>query len=56
MARAGLITDVDLWFGFLEARNKSSHTYNEDIAKEVLESARSFLMEAQKLIVDLKKI
>jgi nucleotidyltransferase substrate binding protein (TIGR01987 family) len=32
---AGLVNDVEAWFGYLRARNLTSHTYNEDTAKEV---------------------
>ncbi len=35
MARNNLISDTTSWFDFLVARNKTSHTYDEDIAKEV---------------------
>ena len=32
---AGLIDDVEAWFGYLRARNLTSHTYNEATAREV---------------------
>lgn len=49
MARNNLIADPVLWFEFVEARNNSSHTYDETIAKEVLAMVRKFLPEGQKL-------
>lgn len=35
MARNDLIDDTQEWFDLLVARNKTSHTYDENIAKEV---------------------
>ncbi|MCB9073351.1 MAG: nucleotidyltransferase substrate binding protein [Bdellovibrionaceae bacterium] len=49
MAQGGLVDDVDLWFCFVDARNKSSHTYDEEIAKEVLSSVIQFLPEGERL-------
>lgn len=54
MARSGLIADFQMWFNFLEARNKSSHTYNEDVALAVFKSACEFLEPSQKLLETLK--
>jgi len=54
MAQNGLIQSPDLWFAFIEARNKSSHTYDEDLAKEVLKSVKEFLPEGKKLLEVLK--
>ncbi len=50
LAKAGLIADVDLWFDFIEARNKSSHAYDEKVAEEVLEAARKFLPAGEELL------
>lgn len=49
MAAQGLIADIDLWFDFVEARNKSSHTYKEEIAAEVFSVARRFVPEGEAL-------
>jgi nucleotidyltransferase substrate binding protein (TIGR01987 family) len=35
MAQNHLIDDPKIWFDFLQARYKTSHTYDEDVAKEV---------------------
>ena len=48
--------DADPWFKALEARNNSSHTYNEDLAKEVYEIAKFFPPKVQELLAGLKKI
>jgi nucleotidyltransferase substrate binding protein (TIGR01987 family) len=55
MAQNGLITNVDRWFEFLEARNKSSHTYDDKVAEEVFTSARQFVVEGEALAVVLSK-
>ncbi|MBE0618054.1 MAG: nucleotidyltransferase substrate binding protein [Proteobacteria bacterium] len=37
-----LIEDADAWFEMLEARNRTSHTYDAATAEEVYESAARF--------------
>ena len=34
----GLITDGDGWMEMINSRNMSSHTYNEDISKEIVKN------------------
>lgn len=34
----GLIDDGEGWMEMIKSRNKSSHTYNEDIAKEIVKN------------------
>lgn len=53
-AKNGLIADVDAWWTFNEARNKSSHTYQESVAIEVCGAAQAFLPACQALINALK--
>lgn len=55
MAQNHLITDPNQWFDFIEARNKSSHTYDEKIAKEVYKSAELFGDEGKNLLKKLKQ-
>lgn len=38
----GLINDLDAWFEFLEARNASTHIYNEAQARDVFLIAQRF--------------
>lgn len=54
-ARYGLINDVKPWFAATEARNQTSHTYDEVIADQVYESAVAFLPHAQYLLQQLIK-
>ncbi len=56
MARNGLIKDPSLWITFIDARNKTSHSYDENIAKEVFASINLFLPELIKLIPELEKL
>lgn len=37
----GLITDGDGWMEMIKSRNQSSHTYNEEIAEEIIENILS---------------
>ena len=53
MASQGWIPDPQAWFGYLEARNLSSHTYREDLAEKVYSVAKEFLPDGQAV---LKKI
>ena len=54
MAQSGLISEVDPWFSALEARNLSSHTYDQELAEKVYDSASKFLSIAKSLLTQLK--
>lgn len=54
-ARTGLLADPIPWFGFGEARNLTSHTYNEAHAEGSLNAARQFLPYAQDLLRRLEE-
>lgn len=56
MAQNGLITDVQLWFDFLQARNKTSHSYDEEIAMSVFAEVEKIIPELDILIPKLQKI
>lgn len=55
MARNNLIHNPELWLQFIEARNDTSHSYDEDIAEKVFKSIESFYPEVLKLVDNLKK-
>jgi nucleotidyltransferase substrate binding protein (TIGR01987 family) len=55
MAQNNLIDNPDLWFDFLIARNKTSHTYVEDIANQVFSEVKKLLPELDTLIQKLEK-
>lgn len=50
----GLIENVDQWWNFHEARNKTSHVYLEQVAKDVALVASSFIAPCGELIATLK--
>jgi nucleotidyltransferase substrate binding protein (TIGR01987 family) len=52
----GLIKDANEWFAFLEARNLSTHIYNQDEAKRVFKAAQDFLPKADSLLKKLKAL
>ena len=41
-ARMKLIDDLDAWFKYLDARNRTSHTYKEQTAKKIYQEIKSF--------------
>ncbi|MHB1460911.1 MAG: nucleotidyltransferase substrate binding protein [Armatimonadota bacterium] len=45
-----LIDDVDRWMDYHQDRNLTSHTYNEDIAQQVYESAVQFVTDTEQLL------
>jgi nucleotidyltransferase substrate binding protein (TIGR01987 family) len=55
MAQAGVILDPELWFGLLEARNLTSHSYNEEIAERIYQVASGAMPEFQSLLKALKR-
>ncbi len=50
MARNGFIENINLWFEFVDARNNSSHSYDEKTAISVFQVAQKLPLEAHKLI------
>jgi len=32
----GIITDGDVWMNMIKSRNQTSHTYNEDVANQII--------------------
>jgi len=54
-ARYGLISDPVPWFGFGNARNLTSHTYDETQAISVYETVERFLPHAMELLERLKE-
>jgi nucleotidyltransferase substrate binding protein (TIGR01987 family) len=56
--RAGqynLINNVEKWFVYHEARNKTSHIYDEEVADAICKIAIEFGNDAQRLIQNLEK-
>ena len=55
-ALEGLIPDAEIWFEFAKKRNKTSHTYDGEIAEEILGSLPNFLHHLDLLINKLKEL
>lgn len=55
MARNNLINNPEIWLGYIDSRNETSHAYDEDVAKKVYAQIESFLPEAEKLLTTLNK-
>ena len=53
-AESLIITDVDRWMEYHEARNRTSHTYDEDTAQSVFEEATEFFHDAKRLLRTLE--
>ena len=49
------ITDVDRWMEYHEARNQTSHTYNEETAQGVFGEATEFVHDAEQLLKILEE-
>ncbi|MFA5866019.1 MAG: nucleotidyltransferase substrate binding protein [Phycisphaerae bacterium] len=54
-ARYGLIKEPLPWFSYGDARNLTSHTYNEEKAEAVFESAKNFVPDARFLLERLEE-
>ena len=49
-----LIGDVDRWMVYHDARNETAHTYDENTAEDVFETAQKFLADARGLLEALE--
>ncbi len=50
-----VLNTVKAWMDYHQARNRTSHTYDQDVADEVLETARKFLPEARALLEAIER-
>lgn len=53
-AKFGLIADAEAWMGHLAARNRTSHTYDSEIAEQVFVHIPLFLPDARDLLQRLR--
>lgn len=54
-ARLGLIDDPVVWFGFLESRNETSHTYKREVAERVHAQAFQFVIQVRLFVERLEE-
>ncbi len=55
-ALEGLIADPEVWFGFIDVRNETVHTYRRALAEQIFGRLPAFDSEMLKLIAELKKL
>lgn len=53
-AESQLITDMDNWIEYRDARNETAHTYDNDKADDVFEVALNFAKDAKALLSTLE--
>lgn len=56
MAQQGVISDPQVWFDYLQARNLSSHTYQEELAEQVYQTAQKSLQDFKDLAEKLRSL
>ncbi len=55
--KRGLITQGEVWMDMIESRTKSSHTYNEVLAKQIADAVRNrYFQQFQNLQSALEKM
>jgi nucleotidyltransferase substrate binding protein (TIGR01987 family) len=55
-AREGLILDPQLWFSFVEDRNRTSHTYEEDASELVYGHLEVFIPEMERILQVIREL
>ena len=51
----GLIHDAEKWFEYLNARNRTSHTYDENLADSVFKTAKDFYYDFKCFLDEMEK-
>jgi nucleotidyltransferase substrate binding protein (TIGR01987 family) len=54
-AERGLVAAVEPWLEYRHQRNMTAHVYDEEKARRVYESARSFLGDAKALLAEVDR-
>ena len=55
-AKAGLILDPKAWFEYSDNRNLTVHTYNENVASNIVEIFEKFSFSVAELISNFEKL
>jgi nucleotidyltransferase substrate binding protein (TIGR01987 family) len=50
----GLVKDVEAWFSYRKLRGTTSHTYDQDKARQVYDGIPRFLQDAQQVLAALE--
>jgi nucleotidyltransferase substrate binding protein (TIGR01987 family) len=56
MGRANLIENVSEWLEYIEARNNTSHSYDENVAAKVFAAIQKFVPDAEILLKNLQAL
>jgi nucleotidyltransferase substrate binding protein (TIGR01987 family) len=51
----GLIENEDIWINIIQDRNLTTHTYQEEIAKEIYLKIKEYVYHFEKLLINMKK-
>jgi len=51
----GLIENEDIWINIIQDRNLTTHTYQEEIAKEIYLKIKEYVCHFEKLLINMKK-
>ena len=51
----GLIENEDIWINIIQDRNLTTHTYQEEIAKEIYFKIKEYVYHFEKLLISMKK-
>ena len=51
----GLIKDIQIWFAYIDARNRTSYTYNQKTADQVFNDIQNFAQDATDLLKNLNE-
>lgn len=55
-AQINLVADPSAWLDYVEHRNRTTHTYDEDVADQVYEAVRDFPLLVRTLLKSAEKI
>ncbi len=50
----GLIKNAEVWMGYLQRRNLTSHVYDEEVARKVYSTVNDFYLDAKVLLANLR--
>jgi len=56
MAQQGVISSPEYWFKLIDARNETSHSYNEEVAEKIYKVAIDSVAEFERVLHELKKL
>lgn len=55
MGQLGWLDDVENWIDYIDKRNETSHTYNEEVAQRIFSVIKPFMIDSDILLKVLKE-